>query len=91
MKTVSLSCPICGETLEPQRAGNVRCVCGFVAMNALQVQRVRDKIGRAARMASSTARVNAMHETPGARVLAVGTNADGAAVLVGFIPAGGES
>ena len=81
-------CPICGDTLAAQPCGNVRCVCGFVAMNTLQVQRVRDKIDRAARMASSTARVNALHETPGARVLAIGNNADGAAVLVGFIPAG---
>ena len=84
-------CPICGDTLAAQPCGNVRCICGFVAMNAAQVQRVRDKIDRAARMSASTARVNAMHETPGARVLAVGNNADGADVMVGFIPAGGES
>ncbi len=83
---MEISCPICGDTLANSPAG-LACMCGFTARNVYQAERVRAKIERAARMAGSTARVNALHDTPGARVLAVGTNAGGAAVVVGYIPA----
>lgn len=84
---MEITCPICGETIAATN-GALACMCGFTARNVYQAERVRAKIERAARMAGSTARVNALHDTPGARVLAVGTNAGGAAVVVGFIPAG---
>ena len=87
---MEISCPICGDTLANSPAG-LTCLCGFTARNVYQAERVRAKIALAARIAASRARVKEMNAVPGARVLAVGTNAGGAAVVVGFIPAGGES
>ena len=83
------TCPVCGDNLTPKPCGNLACVCGFVAMSPLQVERIYQKIDRAARMAASGARLDAVRngDLPGARVCACGKNADGASVLVGYIPA----
>ena len=83
------TCPVCGDNLTPKPCGNLACVCGFVAMSPLQVERIYQKIDRASRLAASGARLDAVRngDLPGARVCACGKNADGAAVLVGFIPA----
>ena len=83
------TCPVCGDNLTPKPCGNLACVCGFVAMSPLQVERIYQKIDRASRLAASGARLDAVRngDLPGARVCACGRNAGGAAVLVGFIPA----
>ena len=83
------TCPVCGDNLTPKPCGNLACVCGFVAMSPLQVERIYQKIDRASRLAASGARLDAVRngDLPGARVCACGKNADGASVLVGYIPA----
>lgn len=83
------TCPVCGDTLTPKPCGNLACVCGFVAMSRLQVERIYQTIDRASRLAASGARLDAVRngDLPGARVCACGKNADGASVLVGYIPA----
>ena len=80
---INVSCPICGFALEPKPAGNLACDCGFLARNLYQVERVRDKIKRAAEIAGRTERIRAMGMEP----VVCGKNADGASVLVGYIPA----
>ena len=83
------TCPVCGDTLASKPCGNLACVCGFIAMSQLQVERIYQKIDRASRLAASGARLDAVRngDLPGARVCACGKNADGASVLVGYIPA----
>ena len=56
---------------------------------ATLVERIYQKIDRASRLAASGARLDAVRngDLPGARVCACGKNADGNAVLVGYIPA----
>ena len=89
MKDRNRTCPVCGDVLTFKPCGNLACVCGFIAMSPLQVERIYQKIDRAARLAASGARLDAVRsgDLPGARVCACGKNADGASVLVGFIPA----
>lgn len=62
---MEITCPICGDILANSPAG-LTCICGFVARNVYQAERVRAKITLAARIASSRARIAKMHEEQGA-------------------------